>query len=53
MELVLLYIALAAAGGFGVSKGVELWKHSDTIEADKYASCVKYAEEVRHCRGLE
>jgi len=53
MELVILYIALAGAGAFGVSKGVDLWKHSDTIEADKYAACIAATESARQCRGLE
>jgi len=53
MELILLYIALAGAGAFGVSKTVDLYKHSETLTADRYASCVKYAESVRDCRNLE
>lgn len=51
--MILLYVALAAAGAFGVSKGVDVYKHSETLDADRYASCVKHAEEVRECRGLE
>ncbi len=53
LELVLLYLGLAVAGVFSVNKGVELYKHSETLQADRYNSCVKHASEIRECRSLE
>lgn len=53
MELILLYVALAAAGAFGVSKGVDLWKHDETLQADRYAACIEATKDARQCRGLE
>ena len=53
IEIALMWIGIGLAGGFAVDRGVDLWKHSNTIEADKYASCVKNAESVKECRNLE
>jgi hypothetical protein len=53
VELVLLYIGLAIAGAFSIDKGVDMYKHSKTINADKFNSCVQYADSIRECRGLE
>jgi hypothetical protein len=53
IELVILWIGIAAAAGFGVNKGVELIKHSNSIDADKYNSCVSAAKDPRACRTLE
>lgn len=53
LEMVLLYLGLAAAGAFGVSKGVELYKHSETLDADRYSACIEATKEARQCRGLE
>ncbi len=53
IELVILYIVLASAGAFGVNKAVDLYKHSNTIEADKYSSCMAATKDARACRNLE
>jgi hypothetical protein len=53
LELILLYLGLAVAGGFAVDKGVELIKHSSSIEADKYNSCLEATKDARQCRTLE
>lgn len=53
IEVVFLWIGLATAGAFGVSKTVEVVKHSMTIEADKYGSCMEATKNARDCRGLE
>lgn len=49
----MLYLGLAAAGAFGVSKGVNLYKHSETLDADRYAACINATKDARQCRGLE
>jgi len=53
LEIIFLYLGLAAAGAFTANKGVELWKHSSSIGADKYSACVKASEDPRTCRTLE
>lgn len=53
VEIVLVWLGVAVAGAFGVNKSVELWKHSDTISADKYNSCITATKDARQCRGLE
>jgi hypothetical protein len=53
MEILITYVVIAIAGAFATNKVVEVYKHSETLDADRYASCVKHAEEVRECRGLE
>ena len=53
MELIALYIVLGSLGLFGANKAVDVYKHQTTINADVYNSCVKHAESVRECRGLE
>jgi hypothetical protein len=53
MEILITYVVIALAGAFATNKVVEVYKHSETLDADRYASCVKHAEEVRECRGLE
>lgn len=51
IEIIILYIALAGAGAFGVTKAVELYKHNATIDADIKTQCYKYAKEIRECRS--
>lgn len=53
IEVVLLWIGLSIAGAYGVNKATDVYRHNVTIEADKYNSCVKHAQEVRECRNLE
>lgn len=53
IEIVLMWIGISIAGGFVVDKSVDLWKHSKTLGADKYESCVTNAESVKECRNLE
>ena len=53
IELVFLYLGLAAAGVFGVNTAVDLIKHDKTIEADKYNSCITVTKNARECRSLE
>lgn len=49
LDLLILYIALAAGGVFVVDKGVELVKHSDTTNADVTIECLRSTKEVRAC----
>lgn len=53
LELIGLYLVLAIAGAFSINKGVELYKHSEVIEADKFHSCIEATKDARQCRGLE
>jgi hypothetical protein len=53
LEIVFLYVGLAIAGAFGVNKAVEVYKHSMTIEADKFNSCLTATKDARQCRNLE
>lgn len=53
VELVLLWLGVAIAGAYGVDKTVEVYKHSMTIEADKFNSCLTATKDARQCRGLE
>lgn len=53
IEVALMWLGIAIAGGFVADKGVELWKHSSTLDADKYEACVKNADSVKECRNLE
>jgi hypothetical protein len=53
IEIIAIWIGLGIAGSFGVSKGAEIYKHLETLDADRYSQCVKHADTVRECRGLE
>lgn len=53
IEIALMYLGLAIAGAFAVDKGVELVKHGQTIDADRYHSCMEATKDARQCRGLE
>ena len=53
IEVLVVWVVLASAGAFGVNKTVDLLKHADTVEADKYNSCISATKDARQCRGLE
>ena len=53
IELIGLYIVLAITGAFAANKGVQLYKISETIEADKYGHCIEATQDASECRGLE
>lgn len=53
VEIVLLWLGIAIASAFAVDKGVELVKHGQTLDADRYHSCVSATKDARQCRGME
>jgi hypothetical protein len=53
IELALMWIGISIAGAFAVDKSVDLYKHSKTVGADKYESCLRYTKKAKACRGLE
>lgn len=53
VELFVVYVVIAIAGAFAVDKGVELKKTDLAMESQKYAACVKAADNVTQCTNLE
>jgi hypothetical protein len=53
VDIIVLYVALAVASLFATNKAVDVYKHSETLDADRYSTCVQATKDARQCRGLE
>jgi hypothetical protein len=53
LEIIGIYILISVVGTFSASKVTEVYKHSQTLDADRYAACIEATKEARQCRGLE